>query len=244
MELDIEIDENEPELTYPYKEMDTLIPLPAASESEPKNAIEVENPIEQEDETVPASVHEVGTLNLFLVGWLLFQDKCVVVRWRMHRSRRKENQRMSFMLVEKLGNAEGKVKCKKLKKELEEARIMPPKSAPMTQAAIRQMIKENVDGATAAKRARHGKLEMMLGDLDQLEVRMPYLLLRFNELALMCLRMAKLERVKVDAYIRGLTDNIKGEVTSFKLMVKDTNKSTKSKPKQIKPSTEWKSVKK
>ncbi|GJR75495.1 hypothetical protein Tco_0087860 [Tanacetum coccineum] len=38
----------------------------------------------------------------------------------------------------------------------------------------------------------------------------------FNELALMCPRMVELERVKVDAYIRGLTDNIKGEVTSSK----------------------------
>ncbi|GJX54449.1 putative reverse transcriptase domain-containing protein [Tanacetum coccineum] len=37
---------------------------------------------------------------------------------------------------------------------------------------------------------------------------------RFNELALMCLRMVEPERVKFDAYIRGLTDNIKGEVTS------------------------------
>ncbi|GJT47207.1 putative reverse transcriptase domain-containing protein [Tanacetum coccineum] len=40
---------------------------------------------------------------------------------------------------------------------------------------------------------------------------------RFNELALMCPRIVKPERVKVDAYIRGLTDNIKGEVTSSKL---------------------------
>ncbi|GKF39292.1 hypothetical protein Tco_0119353, partial [Tanacetum coccineum] len=39
---------------------------------------------------------------------------------------------------------------------------------------------------------------------------------RFNELALMCPRMVELERVKVDAYIQGLTDNIKGEVTSSK----------------------------
>ncbi|GJR94895.1 putative reverse transcriptase domain-containing protein [Tanacetum coccineum] len=38
----------------------------------------------------------------------------------------------------------------------------------------------------------------------------------FNELTLMCPRMVELERVKVDAYIRGLTDNIKGEVTSSK----------------------------
>ncbi|GKF83630.1 putative reverse transcriptase domain-containing protein, partial [Tanacetum coccineum] len=39
---------------------------------------------------------------------------------------------------------------------------------------------------------------------------------RFNELALMCPRMVEPQRVKVDAYIRGLTDNIKGEVTSSK----------------------------
>nr|GEY85994.1 hypothetical protein [Tanacetum cinerariifolium] len=39
---------------------------------------------------------------------------------------------------------------------------------------------------------------------------------RFNELALMCLRMVEPERVKVDAYIRWLTDNIKGKVTFSK----------------------------
>ncbi|GKC21092.1 putative reverse transcriptase domain-containing protein, partial [Tanacetum coccineum] len=37
---------------------------------------------------------------------------------------------------------------------------------------------------------------------------------RFNELALMCPRMVEPESVKVDAYIRGLSENIKGEVTS------------------------------
>nr|GEU39699.1 putative reverse transcriptase domain-containing protein [Tanacetum cinerariifolium] len=41
---------------------------------------------------------------------------------------------------------------------------------------------------------------------------------RFNELALMCPRIVKLKRVKVDAYIQGLTDNVKGEVTSSKLV--------------------------
>ncbi|GJU06741.1 putative reverse transcriptase domain-containing protein [Tanacetum coccineum] len=39
---------------------------------------------------------------------------------------------------------------------------------------------------------------------------------RFNGLALMCPRMVEPERVKVDAYILGLMDNIKGEVTSSK----------------------------
>ncbi|GJX60273.1 putative reverse transcriptase domain-containing protein [Tanacetum coccineum] len=40
---------------------------------------------------------------------------------------------------------------------------------------------------------------------------------RFNDFALICPRMVEPERVKVDAYIRGLTDNIKGEVTSSKI---------------------------
>ncbi|GKE36919.1 hypothetical protein Tco_1460324 [Tanacetum coccineum] len=83
-------------------------------------------------------------------------------------------------LVKKFGNAEDKVECKKLKKELKEARgfvfeersneaisvlikdekspsskpIMPPKSAPLTQAAIRRMIKESVDVAIATERER------------------------------------------------------------------------------------------
>nr|GEW55369.1 putative reverse transcriptase domain-containing protein [Tanacetum cinerariifolium] len=39
---------------------------------------------------------------------------------------------------------------------------------------------------------------------------------RFNKLALMCPRMIEPKRVKVDAFIQGLTNNIKGKVTSFK----------------------------
>ncbi|GKA64230.1 hypothetical protein Tco_0763836 [Tanacetum coccineum] len=60
MEIDIEEDENEPKLTYPYEEVDPLNPLSLASESEPDDEIEVENPIDHEDETVPVSVYEVG----------------------------------------------------------------------------------------------------------------------------------------------------------------------------------------
>ncbi|GJX97474.1 hypothetical protein Tco_0353272 [Tanacetum coccineum] len=133
-------------------------------------------------------------------------------------------------LVEKLGNTEDRVECKKLKKELEEARvsntflrmqnerverdlywtrvrahefyqemirrgfvfeerpneainvpiedeksplIMPPKSAPMTQAAIRRMIKESVDAAIAGT---------MLVDLGQLEVETLHLLFVTDDL--------------------------------------------------------------
>ncbi|GJU27284.1 putative reverse transcriptase domain-containing protein [Tanacetum coccineum] len=174
---------------------------------------------------------------------------------------------------------------------------MPPKSAPLTQAAIRRMIKESVDATIAAERARHanarndargsrpvrgqdvapvvrectfagfmkcnptvfhgiegavklrrwfektesvfgisecveGKKQLMTAEFCPIEElqRMEHELWnlkvkeynivaytqRFNELALMCPRMVEPESVKVDAYIQGLTDNIKGEVTSSK----------------------------
>ncbi|GKF94116.1 hypothetical protein Tco_0283816, partial [Tanacetum coccineum] len=35
--------------------------------------------------------------------------------------------------------------------------IMPPKSVPMTQAAMRRLIKESVDAAIAAERERQAK---------------------------------------------------------------------------------------
>ncbi|GJX42446.1 putative reverse transcriptase domain-containing protein [Tanacetum coccineum] len=181
---------------------------------------------------------------------------------------------------------------------------MPPKSTPLTQAAIRRMIKKCVDAAIAAERARHTnarngargsgpvrgqdvalavrectfvgfmkcnptvfhgtegavklqrwfeKTKSVFGISECAEGKkvtfsaatlqgpaltwwnvkvatmgletvnqMPWTEMKqlmtaeFNELALMCPRMVEPESVKVDAYIRGLTDNIKGEVTSSK----------------------------
>nr|GEX86272.1 hypothetical protein [Tanacetum cinerariifolium] len=306
-------DANEPELTYPYEEMDPLNPSPPAFESEPKDAIEVENPIEYEDETVPASVHEVGESSAALLfckdsdgllpglmrrdinslfGRMASLSKQLCGRDTAHalvekkgkandefygklildlgnkvRSSVEQGTAAMEKLVEKLGNAEDKVECKKLKKELKEARfsntflrmqneqverdlywtriimvnvippnhaddvlvvesdqhddvpvvlrpvlvdededleedefeeeedpqeeeddmevdieedkneteltypyddplnpsppasrIMPPKSVPLTQAAIRQMIKDNVDAAIAAERDRQANV--------------------------------------------------------------------------------------
>nr|GEU96433.1 hypothetical protein [Tanacetum cinerariifolium] len=417
MEVDIKEDENEPELTYPYKEVDPLNPLPPVYELEPEDAIEVKSPIEHEDETVPASVHEVGEsstapflredsdgllpglmrrgINSFfgrMAVWLR-DGACIGREERkskgkyygklildlgneVHFSVEKGMAAME-KLVEKLGNAEDKVECKKLKKELEESSfsntflrmknervkrdlywtrvrahesyqefihrgfvfeeipneaidvpieyennfvllvvticiiswnnttiIIPPKSAPLTQAAICRLIKDNAgatidaklaihanvgndargfepdrgqDAAPAAREctfsgfikcnptAFHGtkgsvellrwfeKTESVFGISDCAEGKkvrfaaamfqgpalswwnakiaticletvnqMPWterkqlMTTEFNELALMCPRMVEPERVKVDPYIRGLTDNIKGEVTSSK----------------------------
>ncbi|GKG17886.1 hypothetical protein Tco_0372184, partial [Tanacetum coccineum] len=61
MEVNIEEYENEPELTCPYEDVNPLNPPPPTSESKPDDEVEVEveDAVESEDETVPASVHEV-----------------------------------------------------------------------------------------------------------------------------------------------------------------------------------------
>nr|GEY49416.1 hypothetical protein [Tanacetum cinerariifolium] len=219
MEVDIEEDENELELTYPYEEVDPLNPSPPAFESEPEDVTKAENTIEHKDKTVPASVHEVGES---YTSPFLREDSDGLLPDLMRRdinslfgrmdclSRRLCGRETAHALIEKKGKAKDKyydkVECKKLKKEVEEARfsntflrmqnerferylywtrvrahefyqemihrgfvfeerpnetidvpvkIMPPKSAPLTQAAIRRMIKESVDVAITAERARH-----------------------------------------------------------------------------------------
>ncbi|GJW85300.1 hypothetical protein Tco_0158445 [Tanacetum coccineum] len=79
---------------FPYEEVDLLNPPPPASDSEPKDMIEVEDTVEPEDETVLASVHEVG-----------------------------ESFTASFYREDSDGNVEEGAECKKLKKELEETRF-------------------------------------------------------------------------------------------------------------------------
>nr|GEU86411.1 hypothetical protein [Tanacetum cinerariifolium] len=145
MEVDIEEVENEPELTYPYEEMDPLNPPPPASESKSEDTIEVENPIEHEDETVPASVHEKGKAKDKFYGKLILD-----LGNEVHSS---VEQGMPAMekLVKNLGSTEGKVECKKLKKELEEARF--------SNTFLRmQNERENVDADIAVERARHANV--------------------------------------------------------------------------------------
>ncbi|GJW25687.1 hypothetical protein Tco_0039498 [Tanacetum coccineum] len=169
MEVDIEEDDNEPELTYPYEEVDPLNPPSPASESEYKDAIEVENPIKHEDETVPASIYEVvesstapflHDVNDGLLPGLMRRDinslfgrmsslskrlcgcemahalvekkgkskdkyygKLILDLGNEVRSSVEQGTAAMEKLVEKHGNTEDKVECKKLKRELEEARF-------------------------------------------------------------------------------------------------------------------------
>ncbi|GJW06078.1 putative reverse transcriptase domain-containing protein [Tanacetum coccineum] len=143
---------------------------------------------------------------------------------------------------------------------------MPPKSAPLTQAAVRRMIKERVDAAIAAKRARQAnagnnasgsgqargafelrrwfeKTKTTFGTsecaedkkvkFDAATLRGPVLTwwnskvvilgldvvnqMGWTEMKkLVTVEMVEPESEKIKAYIRGLSNNIKGEVTSSK----------------------------
>nr|GFB70866.1 hypothetical protein [Tanacetum cinerariifolium] len=118
--------------------MDPLNPPSPASESKPDDEVEVENTIEHEDETVPASIHEVGESSAapFFRGdndSLLpgkkgkAKDKlyCKLILELGNEVHSSVEQGTTAMenLVEKLGNTKDKVECKKLKKELEEVRF-------------------------------------------------------------------------------------------------------------------------
>ncbi|GJX36277.1 putative reverse transcriptase domain-containing protein [Tanacetum coccineum] len=141
-------------------------------------------------------------------------------------------------LVEKLGSVEEKAQCKKLKKELEEARLSNTflqsvdaviaaeqerwnyKIATIGLETVNQMPWTEMKKLVTAEFCPIEEIQCMEHELWNLKVKEYNIVAythRFNELALMCPRMVELERVMVDAYNRGLMDNIKGEVTSFKL---------------------------
>ncbi|GKA20620.1 putative reverse transcriptase domain-containing protein [Tanacetum coccineum] len=251
MEVNIQEDENETELTYPYEEVDPLNPPPPASKSEPEDVIEVENPIEHEDETVPSSVHETAHALVNKKGKAKdeYYGKLILDLGNEMRSSVEQGTAAMEKLVEKLGNAEDKVECKKLKKELKEARFSNTFLPPSTQAAIRRMIKESVDAAIAADAILllftalkellnyedgSRKLRVFLESANVQRARRLSLLLQLycepnaldedeavNDYRLLSNRRnskngARTVRVKADAYIWGLTNNIKGEVTSSK----------------------------
>ncbi|GKA71230.1 putative reverse transcriptase domain-containing protein, partial [Tanacetum coccineum] len=88
---------------------------------------EVEDTVKPEDETIPASVHEVGESS---TATFLREDSDGLLPGLMRRdinslfvrSSVEEGTAAMENLVRKLGNVEERAECKKLKKELEEAR--------------------------------------------------------------------------------------------------------------------------
>ncbi|GKE99965.1 hypothetical protein Tco_0023316 [Tanacetum coccineum] len=125
IEVNIEEDKNEPELIYPYEEVDPFNPLPPASKSEPDDEIKVEDAVESVDETVPASVYKTAHALVEKKGKSKdkYYGKLILDLGNEMRSSMEQGTATMEKLVEKLGNAEDKVECKRLKKELEEARF-------------------------------------------------------------------------------------------------------------------------
>nr|GEV80372.1 hypothetical protein [Tanacetum cinerariifolium] len=291
MEIDIEEDKNEPELTYPYEEMDPLNPLVyevGESSTAPflhKNNNGLLPGLMRRDinsffdrmasfsrrmcgrETAYALVKKKGTAKDKYYGTLIMELGNEV------RSSMEQGTVAMERLVEKLGNAEDKANCKKLNNELEEARSNASGSGPARGHNIVPAIHEctfarfmkcnptafhgtkeaielqrwfektesvfGISECAEGKKARFAattlqgpaltwwnakiaameevqRMEYELWNLTIKEYNIVAYTQRFNELALVCPRMVKQERVKVDAYIRGLNDNIKGEVTSSK----------------------------
>nr|GEW79725.1 hypothetical protein [Tanacetum cinerariifolium] len=111
---DIKKDENELELTFPYKEADPFNPPPHASDSKSDDMIEIEDTVEQEDETVLANVHEVGESStatflraddhILLPGFMRTDINSLLGRIA-NLSRRLCGREMAHALVKKKGKA-------------------------------------------------------------------------------------------------------------------------------------------
>nr|GEV66658.1 reverse transcriptase [Tanacetum cinerariifolium] len=208
-----------------------LTPPPSpTSESKLDDEIEVENSIKHEDENVPASVHEIASILRRLCGHETthalvekkgkakdkFYGQLILELGNEVNSSVEQGTAAMEKMVEKLANTEDKVECKKLKKKLEEAKFnntfIQGKKVKFT-AAILEGLDLTWWKTKVATMGFETVNQMPWTKMKEFDV-VAYTQ-RFNEMALMCPRMVEPQRVKVDAYIRGLTDNIKGKVASF-----------------------------
>nr|GEU86557.1 hypothetical protein [Tanacetum cinerariifolium] len=79
----------------------------------------------------------------------------------------------------------------------------------MSQAAIEKLVADKVTEAIAADQVQ--RLEDELRSLKLRDTNIAAYTQRFNELVLLCLEAVPTEKKKVEAYIKGLPENIKGE---------------------------------
>nr|GEV32751.1 hypothetical protein [Tanacetum cinerariifolium] len=175
MKVEIEEDENETELTYPYEEVNPLNPLSHAFESEHEDVTEAENPIEHEDEIVFASVYEVGES---YTAPFLHKDSDGLLSGLMRRDVNSLFGRMTSLSRQLCGRETAHALLEKKGKAKDEyyGKLILIWSAPLTQAAIHRMLKENVDTIIAAKQARQENVRNDASGSDQLGVRMSHLL--------------------------------------------------------------------
>ncbi|GJW22211.1 putative reverse transcriptase domain-containing protein [Tanacetum coccineum] len=171
MEIDIEKDENEPELTYPYEEVDRLNPLSTAFESEHDDEIEIAN-----------WLHETGYCLLFVVetGRYFFEDDCLVARRRMTLVREDREAKDKFYVRETDEAID--VPSEDVKSPWSEPRGSPLDNLASKvctygpELAIRRKIIGKCDAANTARAGRQANLGMMLMDLGQLDVETLHLL--------------------------------------------------------------------
>ncbi|GKA13712.1 hypothetical protein Tco_0693358 [Tanacetum coccineum] len=180
MEVDIGEEENEPELTFPYVEADPLNLPPPASDSKSDMWLRLRTWLSPRMRLfLIVSIRDINSL----FGWIASLIRRVCGREMAHtlvekkgKSKDKyyckliddlgnevrcsvgEREAVLEDLIKEFGNAEEKVECKKLKKELEDARIMPPKSRPLTPSAIERMITSRINEALTADRARRANV--------------------------------------------------------------------------------------
>nr|GEZ63874.1 putative reverse transcriptase domain-containing protein [Tanacetum cinerariifolium] len=205
-------------------EADPLNPPPPASESEPNDEIEVENPIEHENETIPACIHKVGESS---AAPFLLEDNDSQLPSLMRRDinylfgrmasilRRLCGYETAHALVEKKGKAKDKFFWKV------DLGIGVDAAIAVEQASVEGAVKlqrwfEKTESVFEIIECAEGKKVKFVADTLEGPALTWWKTKWFNELALMCPRMVEPKRVKVDAYIQGLTDNIKGEMTSSK----------------------------
>nr|GEU55430.1 putative reverse transcriptase domain-containing protein [Tanacetum cinerariifolium] len=208
-------DENEPELTYPYKEVDPPNLSSLASESEPEDVIEVQDMVKCEDETVPASIHESAPLTQAAIQRMIKEsvDAAITAERARH-----ANARVSGPVR---GQDDATVVC-----EFAAATLKGPaltwwnsKIATMGLETVNQKPWTKMKQLMAVEFFPVEEIQRMEHELWNLKVKEYKIVAytqRFNELTFMCLRMVEPKKVKVDVYIRGLSYNIKGEVTSSK----------------------------
>nr|GEX84913.1 putative reverse transcriptase domain-containing protein [Tanacetum cinerariifolium] len=253
-------------LTYPYEKVDPFNPSPQASESEPEDVIKVEDMVESEDETVPASVHEGKAKDEYYAKLIL--DLGNKVRSSV------EEETATLDNLNKRVERDlywTRVRAHKFYREMIRREfVFEERPNEAIEFRLKMRIVHHLSCEDVL--ARHANAGSDARGFDQLGVKMPHLLFsvfginacaegkkvkftaatlqgpaltwwnskfcpieeiqrmrhelwnlrvkeynivaytqRFNELALMCPRMVEPESVKVNAYVRGLFENIKGE---------------------------------
>ncbi|GJZ95199.1 putative reverse transcriptase domain-containing protein [Tanacetum coccineum] len=211
-----------------------VIKIGCIEDIESEDVVEVEDMVEPEDETVPNSVHEKGKAKE------KYYDKLILDLGNEVRSSVEEGATALESLVGKFGNAEERTECKKLRKELEDTRLSNTLlrddsrvnangagrsgqgGAPAAQECTfvgfikcNPIVFYGIEGAVELRRWFE-KIEMVFGISECGEGKKLKFAVATLQGPALTWWNTKPKNVEVDAYIRGLSKNIKGEVTSSK----------------------------